>query len=529
MTVPSISKPLLILGCLLLITVGFPSQATDYGEFGGGADGGSWDGTTATDSTTSNDNDYSYGSDDYGEFGQGASGGQWNGSKEDSVDYSGGNNSNSGGGSDNTWGGQSEDNSSGDYNNGGVVSPVQPISPIEPYYPVPSPIQPYGTNTFDDIWSGVSKTAGEFGNKLGDYKAHEEAIQKAIKDANEVVDAACSGGCSGYKDVVRAETLNQSYYSALNNEKSKYSNHSLPKGPKETIDRYWGTTGEGIPSHEAYEPFREMSKAFDKAVLDGKIGVVMPGQIGSAFPDDYFTPDELEALRKSPYYIDRTPIDPETGFTMLESLRRTAHKEHRELLGVVDGVLPGKIKGTAFPNRTLGGPNGGAVIVVARGGLTKSVIQEEGQHLIQQELKNAFGITADQKTYERTGLKVETTRSKDEVDKMLADPLVQDGIYAIVKSAAIKGLKIDLGTCPTCGETAAVAPYVGKYTEAAAKRRVFDGEKEKFIDHVDDYIAPAVGADRARVLAEDLYESESLKRDVKGTDALLRVYSDLNL
>ena len=518
MTISSISKYLVFAGCLLLITVGFPSQATDYGEFGGGIDGGSWDGTTATDSTTSNDNDYSYGSDDYGEFGQGASGGQWDGSKEDSVDYTGGGDSsgtsNDGGG----WGGQNEDNSSGDNN-------------------ITSGLSPVGSNdSWADVWpSGDSAvdTPGEFGNNYGDYEAHVDAIQKAIKNTNEIVAAACSGGCSGLTEFVRAETLNQSYYSALNDpsEDYEYKNHSLPKTPDETIDRYWSVTdkGRGIPDHPQFEPFKELVSVRDQAVLDGEIGVIMPGQIANVFPDDYFTPDELEALRKSPYFIDRSPIDPKTGLTKSESMMLEAYTEYYEKKGEkLPDNYPIKVRGVKVGPRAFGGPNGGAVINVARGGLKKTTIQEEGQHLIQSELEQAFGIKADKDTEQLTALKVNSTRPRAEVVGMLEDPVVRDGLEAIARSKAIRNKSIDESTCLTCAETAKASPYIGQYVEAQAKHRVYD-KKEDFVDHVDGYLAPSVGAERAKELAEDLFDSESMKRDKKGIDALLRVYSDLNL
>ena len=406
--------------------------------------------------------------------------------------------------SDSGWG--NEDHSGGDFSSpSGAAGPTGST-----------------TNAWADVWDLEKCTTcgGEFGEKVGDYEAHEKSIQQAIKDANAAVYEQCGAGdCSNDRlgsdesGLVRVEALNESYYSGL---ADNYAGSTLPKGPMETMDRYWG-------KDETHPDFIGLRDDIDQGVRDGDFGAVLPGHFDTAFPGEELDDAHIYAAQATPVIVDRTPIDPETGLTKLETLNKEAFTAHLAKYDI-EYTSPKNV-GFHAPNGATGGPNGAVGLVEARGGINSQTLREELFHAAQARLQSTFRVTNED---DIVGFGIDGTNlSDDEANELLGE--VEKGIPALIRSRQSKGSfpSIDETVCDTCAQIAEKRPYVATYLELQAK---FTRSKDKNV--VVEHIAVSISKDKnttkeqARALAEDLYDSGVIQKDVEDLNKLSRIAMD---
>ena len=126
----------------------------------------------------------------------------------------------------------------------------------------------------EDPWSEYKQyDGGEFGH-IGDYQAHEDAIQSAISSA----DSSCNGkSCQG---IERISEINKVYYDELSKKDS-----NLPQGPMETMVKFRGeeiAKDLNINNNKQIENFM---KVIDQEVRAGNASAVLPGQFNIAYPE----------------------------------------------------------------------------------------------------------------------------------------------------------------------------------------------------------------------------------------------------
>ena len=160
----------------------------------------------------------------------------------------------------------------------------------------------------EDPWSEYKQyDGGEFGH-IGDYQAHEDAIQSAISSA----ESNCNGKCTG---IDRIEIINEVYYKELSS-----LNSTLAIGPVETMAKY-RSNEHGISNYN--QKYLNHINSIDQLVRDGVVGAVLPGQFAIAYPKVANNLSPLQELGASGAVIitDKLTTNPliSGSFTPMES------------------------------------------------------------------------------------------------------------------------------------------------------------------------------------------------------------------